>query len=94
MDDDVYQYFLLDEDGLWSVSEQVDEYDCSDDSDEEIVPLPLDVNTVSYSGYGEEEDWTVDGDTTWYGDTEYGMDTWYYMSEAYGTLQTADDGSV
>jgi hypothetical protein len=100
----VYDYFLLDEDGLWSLGEKIDgaatiggerhaiDYDMSEE--EEVMTLPLDVNTVFYSGYGEDTTWTSIGDTTWYDDTNYGVDIWYYMSEAYGTLVTPEDGPV
>lgn len=91
---DVYEYFLLDEEGLWSVGQEADAVKLSDYTDEEIMPLPLDVNTIFYSGIGEDTSWTADGDTTWYSDTEYDVDVWYYMSEAYGTLETPDDGPV
>ncbi len=101
---DIYSYFLLDEDGLWSLGEEIDgrvyaggelrTIDYSEYEEEEIMPLPLDVNTVYYSGYGEDTTWTAIGDTTWYDDTCYGVDIWYYMSEAYGTLETPDDGPV
>ena len=90
----IYDYFLLDEEGLFSVGEAMDKLKYTDDTEEEILPLPLDVNTCYYSGYGETEDWTVNGDTTWYGNTEYGVDIWYYISEAFGTLETVDDGTI
>lgn len=101
---EIYDYYLLDEDGLWSLGEKIGgsasaggethllDYDMSEE--EEMMTLPLDVNTVYYSGYGEDTTWTDIGDTTWYDDNNYGVDTWYYMSEAYGTLDTPDDGPV
>jgi hypothetical protein len=91
---DVYEYYLLDEDGLWSVGQEAEDLNFSDYSDEEIMPLPLDVNTIYYSGFGEDTTWADNADTTWYSDTEYALDVWYYMSEAYGTLETPDDGPV
>jgi hypothetical protein len=90
----IYDYFLLDEEGLFSVGEAMDKLKYTDDTEEEILPLPLDVNTCYYSGYGEEEDWTVNGDTTWYSDKEYGVDIWYYISEAFGKLETENDGTI
>jgi hypothetical protein len=90
----LYNYFLLDEEGLFSVGEAMDKHKYTDDTEEEVFPLPLDVNTCYYSGYGETEDWTVDGDTTWYDDNEYGVDIWYYISEAFGTLETEKDGTI
>jgi hypothetical protein len=101
---DIYDYYLLDQDGLWSLGEQVSgtasvggdmhALNFSEYDEEEMMTLPLDVNTVFYSGYGEDTTWTSIGDTTWYDDTHYGLDVWYYMSEAYGTLVTPDDGTV
>jgi hypothetical protein len=91
---DEYQYYLLDQDGLYLEGEANQHYNYTDNEESEIMPLPLDANTVYYSGYGETADWTANGDTTWYSSTEYGVDVWYYMSEAYGTLQTIDDGPV
>jgi hypothetical protein len=90
----MYQYFMLDEDGIWSVGDEIADMNYSDYTDEEIMTLPLNVDTDYYSGYGEEEDWTVDGDTTWYDDEDYGVDAWYYWSEGYGTLDTPDDGPI
>ena len=66
----------------------------SDYTEDEIMTLPLDYYTDYQSGTGEEEDWKADGDTTWYSDTEYEVDAWYYWSEAYGTLETPDDGTI
>jgi hypothetical protein len=91
---DEYLYYLLNQDGLYLEGEANQHYNYTDNEESEIMPLPLDANTVYYSGYGETEDWTANGDTTWYSDTEYGVDVWYYISEAYGTLQTIDDGPV
>jgi hypothetical protein len=91
---DVYEYYQLDGDGLWLVGQEADDLHYSDYSEEEIMPLPLDVNTLYYSGFIEDTTWTDNADTTWYGDKEYGLDVWYYMSEAYGTLETPDDGPV
>ena len=101
---DIYEYFLLDEDGLWSLGEKMNgavsigqqsyPIDYSMSEEEEMMAQPLDVNTVFYSGYGEDTTWTSIGDTTWYDDTNYSVDVWYYMSEAYGTLKTPDDGPV
>jgi hypothetical protein len=91
---DVYEYFLLDEDGLWSAGWEAEALNFSDYTDDEIMTLPLDYYTDYQSGTGEEEDWKADGDTTWYSDTEYEVDAWYYWSEAYGTLETPDDGTV
>ncbi len=93
---DVYQYYMLDEDGLWDVGREVEKFNYAEDEDSEVFPLPLDVNTLYYSGYGMGVDstWTAYGDTTWYTDTDYGVEYWYYMSEAYGTLETTDDGPV
>lgn len=91
---DMYEYFLLDEDGLWEFGNHVEEMNLSDYSEDEIITLPLDYDTDYYSGYGEEEDWTIDGDTTWYDDSSYSVDAWYYWSEGYGTLETPDDGPV
>ena len=42
--------------------------------DREIFPLPLDVNTLYYSGYGLDTTWSASGDTTWYTDTDYGVE--------------------
>jgi hypothetical protein len=91
---DVYEYYLLDEDGLWSVGQEAQALNFSDYSDEEIMTLPLDIDTDYQSGTGEKDDWKADGDTTWYDDKEYEVDAWYYWSEAYGTLETPDDGPV
>jgi hypothetical protein len=91
---EVYQYYLLDEDGLYFVGRQVERFDYEDDDEYEICPLPLDVETNFQSGTGEAEDWTTDVDTTWYDDTTYGVEAWYYWSEAFGTLNTIDDGPV
>ncbi len=91
---DMYQYYLLDEDGLWFEGNQVEELNFSDYSEDGIMTLPLDIDTDYYSGYGEEDDWTIDGDTTWYDDSSFCVDAWYYWSEGYGVLETPDDGPV
>jgi hypothetical protein len=91
---DVYEYFTLDEDGLWSAGWEAEDLNFSDYTEDEIMTLPLDIDTDYQSGSGEEEDWKADGDTTWYSDTEYEVDAWYYWSEAYGTLDTPDDGTI
>lgn len=89
---DVYEYYLLDKDGLWSVGQNADDLHYSDYTDEEIMPLPLDVSTAFHSGAG--EDTTDFFDITLYDDNEYGVDLWYYISEAFGTLETVDDGTI
>ncbi|HPG38823.1 MAG TPA: T9SS type A sorting domain-containing protein [bacterium] len=93
---DVYEYYLLNEDGLWLEGQNIegDGIEYSDYDDDEVMTLPLDYDTDYQSGSGEEEDWTADGDTTWYDDSEYEVDAWYYWSEGYGTLETPDDGTV
>jgi hypothetical protein len=91
---DVYEYYQLDEDGLWSVGQEAAELNFSDYTDDEVMTLPLDYYTDYQSGTGEAEDWKADGDTTWYDDSEYEVDAWYFWSEAYGTLDTPDDGTI
>jgi hypothetical protein len=91
---DVYEYYLLDEDGLWLEGEDAAGFNYSDYTEDEIMTLPLDIDTDYQSGSGELENWQADGDTTWYDDTTYDVDAWYYWSEGYGTLDTPDDGPV
>ena len=90
----IYDYFLLDEDGLFSVGEAMDKFKYTDNEEEEILPLPLDVYTYFGSGVGEDTTQAAFGDTTWYSNNEYAVDVWYYMSEAFGTLETPDDGTI
>jgi len=91
---EAYSYYQLDEDGLYYLCRQVERFNYSDEDDYEVLSLPLDVDTDFQSGTGEEEDWTADTDTTWYSDTDYGVEAWYYWSEAFGILETPDDGPV
>jgi hypothetical protein len=91
---ELYEYFMLDEDGLWLVGQEAEDLDFFDYTDEEIMTLPLDYYTDYQSGSGELENWQADGDTTWYDDNNYQVDAWYYWSEAYGTIETPDDGPV
>jgi len=93
---DMYTYYLLDEDGLWleGANAQGEGIDYASYDDDEIMTLPLDYDTDYQSGSGEEEDWTIDCDTTWYDDTAYEVEAWYFWSEGYGTLDTPDEGTV
>ncbi len=90
----VYEYYLLDEEGLWYEGLNMEELDYDDYIEEEILPLPLSINTAYSSNYSEDTTDEIQGDTTWYSDTIYDLDIWYYWSEAYGTLETPDDGPV
>ncbi|HPG38824.1 MAG TPA: T9SS type A sorting domain-containing protein [bacterium] len=93
---DIYTYYQLDEEGLWyeGVNMEGANLEFADYDDDEVMTLPLNYDTDYQSGSGEGEDWTIDCDTTWYGDGAYEVEAWYFWSEGYGTLETPDEGTV